>query len=366
MALKFPLANGVWSDAANWNDGTLPVPGDDVRANGKTVTIDVDIDVLQISTAALAPALAGGSWLVSSNRTLTTNILPGTTQCLNISTAVTVNIIGNITGVQSGIGGNTVGAAISTVLNITGNLFGAANNSGSALNSSGIVNFVGNVNGGAIGASSVGITIQSGGSLNFTGNITAGGGTTIGILVSGLTSTINGTINGGSGSARGVVINAGTNIINANCFGSNLSTTSTSLNVVGGISTIVNGTLFAGTSAGGHALGSSSNTVVVSNIEFTNGNSPVSGFIKFKNTAPTITITKANSTTQQLVDPSTTDIPVIGNVRDGVVYASGALTGTLKVPPPTAVSVGVPTDNVVGTAVITITDMGALLASFQV
>lgn len=38
----------------------------------------------------------------------------------------------------------------------------------------------------------------------------------------------------------------------------------------------------------------------------------------------------------------------------------------VEVPPPTAVSVGVPTDNVVGTAVITITDMGALLASFQV
>lgn len=57
---------------------------------------------------------------------------------------------------------------------------------------------------------------------------------------------------------------------------------------------------------------------------------------------------------------------IVSDVRDGIVYASGSLTGTLKVPPPTAVSVGVPTDNVVGTAVITITDLGNLLASFQV
>ena len=59
MALKYPSATGVWSNAANWNGGTLPIAGDDVRANGFTVTIDVDINVLQISTAASAPDRCG-------------------------------------------------------------------------------------------------------------------------------------------------------------------------------------------------------------------------------------------------------------------------------------------------------------------
>jgi hypothetical protein len=97
-----------------------------------------------------------------------------------------------------------------------------------------------------------------------------------------------------------------------------------------------------------------------------NGGSPVGGFIKFKNTAPTVTVRKANNTNQTLVDPSTTDIPIVGNVRDGIVYATGTLTGTFKVPSPLTVALGVPTDNTVGSGVITIGDMGTLLASYIV
>jgi hypothetical protein len=367
MALKYPLANGNWSNAANWNDGTLPVPGDDVRANGKTVTIDVDIDVLQISTAASAPALAGGGFVVSSNRTLTSDFIFGTTACLTSTVGITVTIIGNIYGPASGVGGNTISFTNSgSILNVTGIIYGAANNSGSALITSGTLNFVGNVFGGSVGNSSNGITISSGGNLVFTGNITAGGGTTNAILLNGTSSTINGNIYGGILSGRGLAITAGTNIINADCYGSNTASTSHAVSVTGGISIIVNGTVYAGSVATSFGLISTSTSVVVGNVEFTNGNTPISGFVKFKNTAPTITVTKEDNTTQQLVDPSTTDIPVIGDVRDGITYASSTLTGTLKVPPVSAVSVGVPTDNTVGTAVITITDMGALLASYVI
>jgi hypothetical protein len=58
--------------------------------------------------------------------------------------------------------------------------------------------------------------------------------------------------------------------------------------------------------------------------------------------------------------------PAVTDVRNGTTYASGALTGTLKVPPSSSVAVGVPVDNTVGTAIISITDMGALLASYNV
>lgn len=367
MALKYPSANGNWSTAANWNGGTLPVAGDDVRANGFTVTIDVDINVLQISTNALAPAAAGGGFVVSTNRSITANIIFGTTACLTCSAGVTVTIIGDITGPQSGVGGAAVNFTnAGSVLNITGNVFGAANNSGGTVLSPGTVNFVGNVFGGSAGASAVGIGISAGGNLVFTGNITAGGGTSIAISFSGSSSTINGNIYAGSSTARGLSITSGTHIINANCYGSNLAGSSSSaLSVIGGTSIVVNGTVYAGIISGSYGLSSTSSAVVVSNVEFTNGNTPISGFIKFKNTAPTITVRKADNTNQQLVDPSTTDIPVIANVRNGLTYASGSLTGTLKVPSPLTVGLGVPTDNTFGTAVINITDMGALLASFQ-
>lgn len=44
------------------------------------------------------------------------------------------------------------------------------------------------------------------------------------------------------------------------------------------------------------------------------------------------------------------DYPIAANVREGVTYNFGALTGTLKVPPVGSVALGVPTDNTVGTA----------------
>ena len=369
MALKYPLATGIWSNTANWNGGTLPVPGDDVRANGFTITIDVDINVLQLSTAASAPAVAGGGFVVSTTRTLTCDVNWGTNTTLTSSGGPNVTVIGNIYGIQGGVGGLTVlFSSAASVLNITGNVFGASNNSGGTIQSAGTVNFVGNAFGGASHNTISCILITAGGNLLYTGNITAGGGAATAITMSGNTSTINGNIyaGGSTSGAPGLRITAGTNIVNANCYGSTTTgSLSSALSVTGGIIVTVNGTVYAGTVAGSYGLASSSTNVVVGNVEFTNGFTPINGFIKFKNTAPTITVRKANTTNQQLVDTSTTDIPVITNVRDGIVYASSSLTGTLKVPPPSAVGVGVPTDNTVGTAVITITDMGALLASFN-
>jgi hypothetical protein len=55
-----------------------------------------------------------------------------------------------------------------------------------------------------------------------------------------------------------------------------------------------------------------------------------------------------------------------GYISKGNSIVEGGLTGTLQVPPATAVSVGVPVDNTVGTTVITITDMGALLSSYVI
>jgi hypothetical protein len=389
MALKYPLASGVWSNALNWNGGTVPIAGDDVRANGFTVTIDVDINVLQISTAQLLPAAAGGSFVVSTNRNITSNIIAGTTTCLSSTVGNIVTIIGNIFASTTNIGVSFTNAG--SILNVTGNANGS---SAIGLLSSGTVNFVGNSSnliGTGSGVLTGGININSGGVLNFTGNATSLGRFAFGIVCNG-SSTLNGTITGGNNTdSAGVRLNTGIHTVNSDCFGGTLSgchgliivnsTATVNGNCTGGgtagsnacvVSTSTatfNGNIFGSTSSTSFGLQvvDTASNVVISTMTFsTNGGSPVNGFVKFKNTAPTITVRKANNTNQTLVDPSTTDIPVIGDVRDGVSYASGSLTGTLKVPSPLNVALGVPTDNTVGSAVITVGDMGTLLASFQI
>ena len=54
--------------------------------------------------------------------------------------------------------------------------------------------------------------------------------------------------------------------------------------------------------------------------------------------------------------------PAPADVRDGVSYASGSLTGTCKVPGAGSVAAGVPIDNTIGTAVL---DIGTLMANLS-
>jgi len=392
MALKYPLANGNWSNAANWNGGTVPALGDDVRANGFTVTIDVDIDVSQIATVALAPAVAGGTFAVNSSRNITANINAGNTSCLTSASAIIVTVIGNINAgsgnVIHGINFTNVGS----ILNVTGNVVaGSSVNVQFGINTSGTLNFIGNATGSATGFNSAAININVGGILNFTGTIQGGSAInpSYGILTAG-NGTYNGTIVGGSvGSSSGLRITAGIHTINSNVTGGGSASCHGIITIAGTLT--VNGTVTGGNGAlgaqltnttatfNGNISGSASSAsqglfvtdtasvVTVSTMTFSViGTTPIYGFVKFKNTAPTVTVRKANNTNQTLVDPSTTDIPIVGNVRDGIVYATGSLTGTFKVPSPLTVALGVPTDNTVGSGVITIGDMGTLLASYIV
>jgi hypothetical protein len=370
MALRYAVATGNWSNTATWDGGTLPTIGDDVRANGFTVTIDQDINVERISTVASSPAVAGGSFVISTNQNLTCDIYAGTTNCLTSTAGMTVNIVGNVYGGTSlngtsGISFTNVGSTI----NFTGNAFAGLNTQFSyGINFSGTLNFTGNAFGGSTGFNGISaINVNSGANLLFNGNITGGGGTnnTDGVRTSG-NCIINGNIYAGTGNNnQGLRVLAGSCTINSDCYGGNNSGTNAIL-VVAGASVLINGNIFSGLSSTSYGLQSSSTNVVISNVEFNNGIIPINGLIKFKNTAPTVTVTKEDNTTQQLVDPSTTDIPIESDVRDGTSYASGALTGTLKIPTASSVAVGVPVDNTVGTAIISVSDMGALLASYNV
>ena len=44
MAVRFAVASGNWSNPAIWDNGAVPVAGDDVYANGFNVTINQNIN----------------------------------------------------------------------------------------------------------------------------------------------------------------------------------------------------------------------------------------------------------------------------------------------------------------------------------
>jgi hypothetical protein len=89
--------------------------------------------------------------------------------------------------------------------------------------------------------------------------------------------------------------------------------------------------------------------------------SPVTGFVRLKRDSLNQAIFNWVDTgaAKILVDATQGQMPAVGNVRLGVSYASGALTGTCAVPSPATVATGVPVDNTVGTAALSVSAVAA-------
>jgi hypothetical protein len=350
MANYRRTATGNWSTLAQWQDDgggsyaastVLPGAGDVVYANNFTVTLDQDVTVLELRTTTATNVNAGGLFDYGAGcNTVTANIIAGTTICLRHNLTTVKNLIGNVSGGVSSSAYGVINQSSGT-LNVIGNGIGGSGTASFAIHNSvgGIINVTGNLTGGS-GPFAYGGNNALGGTINLTGNAT--GGT--------------------SADAPGVVNGVGT----TNIIGSAIAT------IAPGANNSTAGQLFVTT-----AIASSSNfalfgnlvggTTIVQNIvNHSTGRVAIGGFVKFSNAGPnTLAGPRQNGTTQTLVDSSIGNPPTT-DVRDGVSYASGALTGTLKVPPSSSVAVGVPVDNTTGTAIISVTDMGALLTSFKI
>jgi hypothetical protein len=102
MANRYAVANGNWSNPATWDGGTLPAAGDTVRPNGFTVTIDVDVGAEQLINNASAPAVAGGTFNLPGGRTLSANVSgqsAGSSCVTNVASPTGVrSIVGNVIG----------------------------------------------------------------------------------------------------------------------------------------------------------------------------------------------------------------------------------------------------------------------------
>jgi hypothetical protein len=362
MATITSAASGNWSSTATWVGGVVPTAADDVIiGNNHNVIADVDFSVLTLSPTNFAGSLL----TINSNRTITCTNINGIIGKANnlsapfvvINTAgITVNINSNIRATFSGLGNTTVDVTANCVVNIIGNVINTTittSNTNRALRiaSNALVNITGNVTSEANSTTARCSAIESNSActLNITGNVIGSGN--------------NGNNNAITNETSPCTINIIGNVLSINA-AAITSTQNSVINITGVI-----------TSTNNAVAVSSTNLLSVVTVSTPCFNAPNGIMAVF---ATNIKLLNSGSSqwqfatdivaTNKTLYPAGTALgnPAITDVRDGVTYASGALTGTLEVPPASSVAVGVPVDNTVGTAIISITDMGALLASYNV
>ena len=386
MPDKWPLANGNWSNAANWNGGTLPIDGDDIFADNRAIVIDIDINLptARLWTTARSGGTSGGSFTVNSARNITlATVTAGTSNGLTVTsscnlTGITFQGAGtNISGlvISSGTGiitfsnctasggltGSGAGVACDSPYTITGtlNLINALNSQGQAFynrSASSVVTLTGNVQHGT-GQT---VWIQNFGSFTYV------------VLSETFVATSSGSSKISSSSNQTVIWDRGAlglltvptiHNIYVDMSGVGLfryigDLTPTAIQCTGTFEHV--GRFIGRDSNGACQITTNSDGVFLfDQIEpnSVTGNLPFIQIRKVRprNSSSLITLrNQANTGTQVLVDSTQVgDPPLQSNVRSGIVYNFGTLTGTCAVPAAESVAVGVPVDATTGTAVLT-------------
>ena len=259
------------------------------------------------------------------------------------------NTILNLSGTFiAALGGNSFVINIATgslgSTNLNGNFLGGGGNNGAycvyMLGSTRPITITGSITGGTTNSGATLYSIGTTRNLTINGNL-FGGNTGPALFTETATTnviTINGSVIGTQGNA---VINQGSNTIYIKrVVGGPGGPTNPSGGTAAGLSNAQNGLAYAEEIAFGDQ-----------------GATPVSGPVFLVNRTNTVLVMEGppptfTSTTLfgNLNVPNL--FPPVNSVRQGVVYGSGDFTGTMIVPPPQAVQVGVPVDNTVGTFVL--------------
>lgn len=399
---------------------------DVLHSNNFAITVNVSTTVGTVRNDNANGATTGGQFTLSNGVTLTANVQGGGgSVCLNYAglSGNSATITGNVSGstiaslaaVQNSssgtlnINGNIVAGSVSSaqgasnlssgILNIVGNVTGgvAQNTYGVSNTANGVITVTGVVTGGTINASAEGLRNSGSGTVNITGSvlgtiapaarnessgtINITGNTTGGSSTSGHgaqnqstgTMTITGNVTGGSiagvfGAFNG---STGTLTIVGSATGSSLS-----VGASNGSTGILNVTRAVGNGWGIGTVGINSNVGVnsaaagsqtrVEEFEFgALGQSPVSGAVSTPDLTTNVCLVhRLSSTKKTLVDQAASaNFPAVGNVRSGTTFNNGNLVGTLAVPLPSQVAVGIATDNTVGTAALSPSDVWNALTS---
>jgi fibronectin-binding autotransporter adhesin len=343
MANYRAIASGNWSNGATWAGGAVPPNGvgHDVYSNNFTVTIDTNVNVNLLTPASNAGTFVGGGTAAAGGG-------------FTVS-ASALTITANITGYsQNPTSPLTYTGGAGSTLTINGNLSGFGNNSGyrAAVTATGggTITINGNVTTlGAGGYYACGFLISAGlGIVN--GNVSCvdgNGGSVLGsngnpavfVVTTASLTLNNGTITGGTGglNSQTGVYSSTTGVLNFNNCIVNAGSASPAV-VNGAGSVYFNTGVFTaqnGTSAISSTIVNAYGTFVYS----ANGTNPVGGARLILGTTPTnaymqlardginaSNFTRFYTADNALGQASPTD------VRSGVSYASGNLTGRLTVP----------------------------------
>jgi hypothetical protein len=302
MALITSAASGNFNATATWTGGVIPGVGDEARAStGHTITISANATCDEISNAGT------GKFVINNGITLTANVTAKTTtggNLLEFNTASPAEafVVGNVSAAAANVAAYGITNTSTGTLSITGNASGTSTSANSAaiLNSgSGIINITGN----STGSNGTAIRNAASGTIIATGNVEAGTGV--------------------SGFGHGIFNNS-TGIIQ----------------VVGNVASSTNLPAISSTNT---------NSVVRvsgSFIHASNGQVPVNSNRILLWSTPSNSMTRyAVDGIGNYVDYFTADNNLgqanPSDVRTGVSYASGSLTGTLTVPVRGTVSYGV-------------------------
>jgi hypothetical protein len=302
MALITSAQSGNFNATATWTGGVVPGVGDTARAaTGHTITITANVACDAITNTATG----NGRFVLNDGVTLTANVSPVTISSGNTQNFVEFN---SASPAQCYVVGDVVGFPQNSALHSIAN------------NSSGTVNVTGNVTGASVQSGvNTAIANIAGGIVNVTGNVT--GTAAVAIRNSNVgTIIVTGNVEGGTTSAG--IVNSSTGIIQ----------------VVGS---------FIASSASS-AISSSSAVVRASGsfIYAANGRAPVSASGLLLWSTPSNSITRyALNGLGSFVNMFTADNSLgqanPSDVRSGVSYASGSLTGSLTVPVRGTISYGV-------------------------
>jgi hypothetical protein len=371
MALIVSAATGNFNAGATWVGGVVPTIGDEAQAaTGHTITITANTTCDLISNAG------SGIFTLNDGVTLTANVTNKTATlsraCMQFtgSAPASATIVGNVT---SGPAASTLGINnVSTgTVNITGNVTGGSGNSSYGVYNSATGTFLitGNVVGGsATGAS--GLQGQGNGTITITGNVIAANGTGVTNIGSGTV-----TITGNSTGAAVAGVNnssSGTITINGIATGGSagVGVNNASTGVVN-LSRAKGNTYGPGNTSGLVATAGASNAglgvIEIQQLEYgTFGMSPTSGTgIRLKKLTSNVAVFNYCDTAgaKTLIDATqNAAMPAATDVRNGVSYASGALTGSAFIPAASSVASGVPVGSGTGTAILTAAAIRAELA----
>ena len=382
MPNRWPIASGNWSDAAIWSGSIIPTASDDVFTNNRIVYIDTDVTVRSIRNVATGSAIASTAqancFYLNNGVTLTAttggvigsalNILLFPT--LIISSSNSAKIIGNVTITNGNYGCAIImdnDSSLSITGSIDGGVAGSPGTTARTINhrSTGTLNVLGAVSGGMNTSSGGAIYLSGNGSLNVVGDIVgpggafAAGGQAITNASVG-TVTITGSVSGSNIRAEATIFNIsiGTLNITGSVRAGNVAAPAISSTTAGTI--IIRGPISSSISAPGIQSTSTTATNLFTGPFYNTGsyNAVYAYRMQMLSTSSqwtfdteTAGVTKTLYTSNQLPG-----VPQQTDVRQGTTYNFG-LTGSLAMPDPTVVQLGVATDNTTGSAILTAEDM---------